>query len=102
MPMVWPRHCTLSSWPCSSFPIFNSTGTPIDCVDLNVIELFRKHIRLQGSHYASKIEVAHVLGLVASGELAPVIHQTYPLSDVQAAATAIAERSAFGKLVLIP
>jgi NADPH:quinone reductase-like Zn-dependent oxidoreductase len=71
-------------------------------VNLNVIELFRKHIRLQGSHYASKVEVAHVLGLVAAGHLHPLIHKTFPLSDVQDAAEMTADRSVVGKLVLIP
>ena len=71
-------------------------------IELDVIELFRKHIRLQGSHYASKIEIAHTLGLVAKGQLTPVIHRTFALSDVQAAATMIADRGVIGKLVLIP
>ena len=71
-------------------------------VDLNVIELFRKHIRLLGSHYASKVEVAHVLRLVADGKLHPVIHATFPLSEARAAAQLVAERNLFGKLVLIP
>lgn len=71
-------------------------------VELDVIELFRKHIRLQGSHYASKVEVAHVFDLVAQGKLKPVIHQIFPLADVQSAAAMTVDRSVFGKLVLIP
>ena len=71
-------------------------------IDLNVIELFRKHMRLQGSHYASKLEVGHVLGLVADGKLSPVIHATYALADVKEAAVLAANRSFFGKMVLLP
>lgn len=84
-------------------------GTLVTCgahagerVELNVIELFRKHMRLQGSHYASKREVAHVLGLVADGKLKPVIHGTFPLSEARAAAELAANRSFFGKMVLLP
>lgn len=71
-------------------------------VDLNVIDLFRKHLRLQGSHYASKIEVAHVLGLVAAGKLQPAVHGIFPLSDVQEAARLASNRNFFGKMVLLP
>ncbi len=84
-------------------------GTLVTCgahagehVDLDVIELFRKHMRLQGSHYASKFEVAHVLGLVAQGKLEPAIHGTFPLSDAQTAAELAANRQFFGKMVLLP
>lgn len=71
-------------------------------VELDVIELFRKHITLQGSHYASRREVAHVLKLVARGKLRPAIHAVLPMREVQAAATLVAERDFFGKLILTP
>ncbi|MCZ6604727.1 MAG: zinc-binding dehydrogenase [Alphaproteobacteria bacterium] len=71
-------------------------------IDLDVIELFRKHIRIQGSHYASKREVGHVLGLVADGKLTPVIHRTLKLAEVQTAAAMMADRSVIGKMVLVP
>ena len=73
-----------------------------EIVDLNVIELFRKHVRLQGSHYASKVEVAHVLNLVAEGKLKPVIHKVAPLSEIQDMARLTANRTFFGKMVLLP
>lgn len=86
-----------------------TNGTLVTCgahagerVELNVIELFRKHMRLQGSHYASKIEVGRALRLVAEGKLKPVIHGTFPLSDARAAAELAANRSFFGKMVLVP
>ena len=71
-------------------------------VEIDVIELFRKHISVHGSHYASKIEVAHVLGLVAAGRLTPQIETRFPLAEAQKAAALIASRSVFGKLMLIP
>ncbi|MCH8112287.1 MAG: zinc-binding dehydrogenase [Proteobacteria bacterium] len=84
-------------------------GTVVTCgahageiVKLNVIELFRKHVRFQGSHYASKHEVAHVLRLVAAGKLKPVIHKVAALADIQDMARLTANRSFFGKMVLLP
>ena len=84
-------------------------GTVVTCgahageiVKLNVIELFRKHVRFQGSHYASKHEVAHVLSLVATGSLKPVIHKVAALADIQDMARLTANRSFFGKMVLLP
>jgi len=69
---------------------------------INVIELFRKQVRLQGSHYASRLEIEHVLGLVAQGKLSPVIHKVAPLAQVQDMARLTANRDFFGKMVLVP
>lgn len=84
-------------------------GTVVTCgahagelVKLNIIELFRKHVRFQGSHYASKHEVAHVLKLVAAGKLKPVIHKVAALADIQEMARLTANRTFFGKMVLVP
>ncbi len=73
-----------------------------EVVSLNVVELFRKHIMVHGSHYAAKHEVAHVLGLVAAGKLAPVIDATLPLAQAREAAARAANRDVFGKMVLVP
>lgn len=69
---------------------------------INIIELFRKQARLQGSHYASRYEIEHVLKLVAEGKLKPVIHKTGELKDVQDMARLVANRSFFGKMILVP
>ncbi|MGD9536312.1 MAG: zinc-binding dehydrogenase [Alphaproteobacteria bacterium] len=73
-----------------------------ETVPLNVIELFRKHIRLQGSHYASRLEVKRVFDLVAAGALKPVIHGVYPMQDYAKVAALVANRDFFGKMVLVP
>ena len=65
-----------------------------------MIELFRKHLRLQGSSLATRLEMAHVLSLVADGKLKPVIHTRLPLEEAQQAAALIANRNFFGKMVL--
>ena len=69
-------------------------------IQLDVIELFRKHLRLQGSSLATRLEMEHVLSLVGDGKLKPVIHTSLPLEKVQQAATLIANRNFFGKMVL--
>ncbi len=71
-------------------------------VELDVIELFRKHVMLHGSHYASRLEVGHVFRLVAAGRLKPVIHARLPLQEARQAATLTANRDFFGKMVLLP
>ena len=71
-------------------------------VALDIIEIFRKHVMLHGSHYASKREVAHVFGLIAAGKLTPVIAARLPLEDVHEAARRTAERDFFGKMILLP
>ena len=55
-------------------------------VPLNVIELFRKHMTIHGSHFCGRRELAHVFALMAEGRLAPVIDTVYPLADIQKAA----------------
>jgi len=73
-----------------------------ETVPLNVIELFRKHIRLQGSHYASRIEVLRVFDLLGAGKLKPVIHGVYPLKDYAKVAALVANRDFFGKMIVVP
>jgi NADPH:quinone reductase-like Zn-dependent oxidoreductase len=73
-----------------------------EIVPINMIELFRKHIRLQGSHYASRIEVRRVFDLLAAGDLKPVIHGVYPLKEFPAVAKLVANRDFFGKMILVP
>ena len=73
-----------------------------EVVPINIIELFRKHMMLHGSHFAGKREVAHVLKLIHEGKMTPVINAVMPFSEVREAARKTAERDVFGKMVLIP
>lgn len=73
-----------------------------ETIELDVIQLFRKHVRLQGSALATRLETAHVLQLVADGKLEPAIHSVLPLAQAQEAATLTANRNFFGKMVLTP
>ncbi len=73
-----------------------------ETVPLNVIELFRKHMTIHGSHLCGRRELARVFQLMAEGVLTPAIHKVYPLADIQEAARRTANRDFFGKMVLTP
>ncbi len=73
-----------------------------ETVPVNMIEFFRKHIRLQGSHYASRIEVSRVFELLSAGKLKPVIHGVFPLKDYAKVAALVANRDFFGKMIVVP
>ncbi len=71
-------------------------------VPINIIELFRKHMMLHGSHFCGRRELAQVFKLVAGGALSPVIDEVFPLAEIQRAAAKTASRDVFGKMVLVP
>ncbi len=71
-------------------------------VEIDIVELFRKQARLQGSFYASRHEISQALQLVADGKLTPAIHAVMPLSEARQAAELTANRNFFGKMVLLP
>ena len=73
-----------------------------EVVPINIIELFRKHMTLHGSHFCGRRELRRVFALMAEGTLAPVIHKVYPLAEIQEAARRTANRDVFGKMVLVP
>lgn len=51
---------------------------------------------------ATRADLADVAGLVARGELKPVIHSTMPLSEAAGAHKLLEDRAQFGKVVLNP
>ena len=73
-----------------------------ETVEVDVVSLFRKHVRFQGSALASLFETAEVLSLLAEGKLKPTIHATMPLEKASEAAELTANRKFFGKMVLLP
>tara|TARA_Y100001970_G_scaffold294368_1_gene451840 strand:+ start:24003 stop:25031 length:1029 start_codon:yes stop_codon:yes gene_type:complete len=73
-----------------------------ETVPINIIELFRKHMMIHGSHLAGRKEIRHILGLIADDQLTPVIDSTFPLSKIVEAAKKTANRDVFGKMLLLP
>ncbi len=66
----------------------------------NLWSLFAKELSLIGSYGGTRADLATVLGLVAAGQLRPVIHRTLPLEDVAAAQRMLEERATFGKIMI--
>ena len=73
-----------------------------EVVDLDLIHLFRRELRVKGSRMASTDELATVIDLVATGKLSPIVHRVLPLSSAREAHEFLESRKAFGKLVLTP
>jgi NADPH:quinone reductase-like Zn-dependent oxidoreductase len=67
---------------------------------INLRVLFFKNIALLGSTMGSKAELIDAFGHVASGALKPVVHCVLPFDQVVEAHRTLAERRAFGKIVL--
>tara|TARA_Y100001970_G_scaffold294354_1_gene451365 strand:- start:49861 stop:50892 length:1032 start_codon:yes stop_codon:yes gene_type:complete len=82
-------------------------GTLVTCgahageqIELDVIQLFRKNLRFQGSVLSTRAEMEHVFELVANKKLKPVIHTKMKLENVRKAAMLTRDRNFFGKLLL--
>jgi alcohol dehydrogenase len=64
--------------------------------------VWRRELNILGSDGWTRSELLDVVGLVARGELDPVVHGVYPLSHVSEAIAQLEERRAFGKVVVVP
>jgi NADPH:quinone reductase-like Zn-dependent oxidoreductase len=71
-------------------------------VEIDMIDLFRKHVSLHGCGRSTRALVTKVLGLVAAGKLRPVIAATYALGDAPAAHRLMESREFFGRIVMDP
>lgn len=69
-------------------------------VSTNLRYLFFKNLSLLGSTMGSRAELLHVLRLVQSGRLRPVVDRILPLDQVAVAHQLLEDRQARGKLVL--
>jgi NADPH:quinone reductase-like Zn-dependent oxidoreductase len=73
-----------------------------EVVEIDFIELFRKHVSIHGCGRSTKAIAAQVLQLTADGRLKPVIHQRFNLKDAAKAHAALESRTVFGRLVHNP
>lgn len=71
-------------------------------INLDMIELFRKHISVHGCGRSTRAIAEQVLGLVAAGKLTPVIHAKFKLRDAAQAHEVMESRKFFGRMVLNP
>jgi NADPH:quinone reductase-like Zn-dependent oxidoreductase len=71
-----------------------------EVVPLDLIELFRTEHEIIGCARANYDEIGIVLRMAGEGLLEPVIHRTLPLDQASEAHRILAQREAFGKVVL--
>ena len=70
--------------------------------EINLRHVFWKQLEILGSTMATMEEFERVMGLVAAGELTPVVGRVLPLDEASGAHRALEEGQVFGKLVLRP
>lgn len=73
-----------------------------EVVEVDLISLFRRQLRIIGSSRATRVEIAQVLDLVGRGAFAPQVHCSLPLAEAARGHTLLAERQAYGKVLLEP
>lgn len=71
-------------------------------VRMNLGDLQRNHNTLYFYEGGASHELRHLVRLVASGKLQPVIDSRFPLRDVKSAQQRLAEHANFGKIILNP
>jgi NADPH2:quinone reductase len=71
-------------------------------VDTAAAPFFLQHQEILGSTMGTQPELARLVELAASGAFEPVVGDTYPLEETGEAFRDMAERDAFGKLVVEP
>ncbi|MDC0074915.1 alcohol dehydrogenase catalytic domain-containing protein [Alphaproteobacteria bacterium] len=71
-------------------------------VEIDFIELFRKHISIHGCGRSTKVQVKKVLDIMAKGHFKPIIHKTLNLSEASFAHEIMESRNFFGRMILKP
>ncbi|MFO7155888.1 MAG: zinc-binding dehydrogenase [Pseudomonadota bacterium] len=71
-------------------------------VRVDLRHLFYRRLELLGSTMGSKGDLHRIVRLVELGKLRPVVDRVLPLSEAREAHRLLAERKAFGKVVLRP
>lgn len=64
--------------------------------------VWTREIDIRGSDGWTRDDLVALQRMVESGELEPVIHAVYPLSQARAAFAELEERRTFGKLIVVP
>lgn len=77
-------------------------GHSEEVVDIDLISLFRRQLRIIGSSRATQVELRKVLDLVAEGTFVPQIHGALPLASAAEAHELLDSRQVYGKVLLEP
>jgi NADPH:quinone reductase-like Zn-dependent oxidoreductase len=73
-----------------------------EAVSLDLVDLFRREVKIYGSSAYTYAEVRNSLQLMGRGLLKPPPHETLPLSEAAEAHRRIHARENLGKVVLVP
>ena len=73
-----------------------------EIVDIDMIDFFRRHLTVMGCGRFTQEIATTVLGLMARGDLKPVIHDVFDLSAAAEAQELMESRNFFGRIVLKP
>jgi NADPH:quinone reductase-like Zn-dependent oxidoreductase len=68
--------------------------------EIDVPDLYLGHKRILGSTMGTQTDLERLVDLVAAGEVAPEIDETYPLAETGSAFVAMQDRETVGKLVV--
>jgi acryloyl-coenzyme A reductase len=97
-----------SAWP-ECLRLLARRGRLISCgalggqsVRMNLGDLHRNHNTLLFYEGGASHELRHLVRLVASGKLQPIIDSRFSLKDVKSAQQRLADRANFGKIILNP
>jgi NADPH:quinone reductase-like Zn-dependent oxidoreductase len=77
-------------------------GTAGYDVAFNMAHIFHKELTIIGSNSAIRQELVQMMPLVKTGVLKPIVDRIFPLDEAAEAHRYVAERSQFGKVVLVP
>ena len=73
-----------------------------EVVPFDIIPFFRMQRSIIGSFCYTRAEVETCLELARRGKIVPLVHKTFPLSEVREAMLMMERREHFGKIVLRP
>ena len=71
-------------------------------IEIDFIELFRKHVSIHGCGRSTKVHVEKVLNMMVIGLFKPIIHSTFHLSEAGLAHELMESRNFFGRIILNP
>jgi NADPH:quinone reductase-like Zn-dependent oxidoreductase len=77
-------------------------GHAEEVVPFDIIPFFRGQKSVIGSFVYTRVEVETCLELAARGQIAPLVHATFPLEQAREAMAMMERREHFGKIVLLP
>ncbi len=69
-------------------------------IELNLANIFWKHLEIKGTTMSNQGEFRRVMKLVFEGKLSPIIDKIYPLDKVKEAESYLNEGKQFGKILL--